>query len=331
MLQLSIIIPMYNVASYVRKCIASVLNQDLPYEQYEIIVVNDGSTDNGMEVLREMLRTDSCLQKMKDLGHWTVVTQENQGLSGARNTGIPLAKGKFIQFIDSDDYLEPNVLGSLLEQMERDDLDVLRYNYQNVNEQYEIFVPCKNPKQFVSYSEEVCDGRTFLEERLGYACYAWQFVLKATLLQDRKDYFTPGILFEDTDWTPRILLKATRVASTPKIVVNYLIRVGSITLSVTKEKKEKILRDKLSTIEKLAKWGQENGMNWHFEMLTRMALSLLHDPVYSLEEKQTVIARLRDMRQFPLTTRKLALLKKIRVCLMNFSPKLYCRWMTKSR
>lgn len=78
MLQLSIIIPMYNVASYVRKCIASVLNQDLPYEQYEIIVVNDGSTDNGMEVLREMLRTDSCLQKMKDLGHWTVVTQENQ-------------------------------------------------------------------------------------------------------------------------------------------------------------------------------------------------------------------------------------------------------------
>lgn len=82
-------------------------------------------------------------------------------MSGARNTGIPLAKGKYIQFIDSDDYLEPNVLGSLLEQMERDDLDVLRYNYQNVNEQYEIFVPCKNPKQFVSYSEEVCDGRTF--------------------------------------------------------------------------------------------------------------------------------------------------------------------------
>lgn len=322
---------MYNVASYIKKCIESMLQQDISYERYELVVVNDGSTDNGIAILNKLVRENERLQEMDRMGHWTVVTQENQGLSGARNTGIKKARGKYIQFIDSDDYLQPNVLGKLLAQMERDDLDVLRYNYQNVNEQYEVFVPCKNPKQFVSYSEEVCDGRTFLEERLGYACYAWQFVLKATLLQDRKDYFTPGILFEDTDWTPRILLKATRVASTPKIVVNYLIRVGSITLSVTKEKKEKILRDKLSTIEKLAKWGQENGMNWHFEMLTRMALSLLHDPVYSLEEKQTVIARLRDMRQFPLTTRKLALLKKIRVCLMNLSPKLYCRWMTKSR
>lgn len=322
---------MYNVASYIKKCIESMLQQDISYERYELVVVNDGSTDNGIAILNKLVRENERLQEMDRLGHWTVVTQENQGLSGARNTGIKKARGKYIQFIDSDDYLQPNVLGKLLAQMERDDLDVLRYNYQNVNEQYEIFVPCKNPKQFVSYSEEVCDGRTFLEERLGYACYACQFVLKKELLNSQEDCFTPGILFEDIDWTPRILLKASRAASTQLIVLNYLIRVGSITLSVTKEKKDKILRDKLSTIEKLAKWGQENGMNWHFEMLTRMALSLLHDPVYSLEEKQTVIARLRDMRQFPLTTRKLALLKKIRVCLMNLSPKLYCRWMTKSR
>ena len=322
---------MYNVASYIKKCIESMLQQDISYERYELVVVNDGSTDNGIAILNKLVRENERLQEMDRLGHWTVVTQENQGLSGARNTGIKKARGKYIQFIDSDDYLQPNVLGKLLAQMERDDLDVLRYNYQNVNEQYEIFVPCKNPKQFVSYSEEVCDGRTFLEERLGYACYACQFVLKKELLNSQEDCFTPDILFEDIDWTPRILLKASRAASTQLIVLNYLIRVGSITLSLTKEKKDKILRDKLSTIEKLAKWGQENGMNWHFEMLTRMALSLLHDPVYSLEEKQTVIARLRDMRQFPLTTRKLALLKKIRVCLMNLSPKLYCRWMTKSR
>lgn len=322
---------MYNVASYIKKCIESMLQQDISYERYELVVVNDGSTDNGIAILNKLVRENERLQEMDRLGHWTVVTQENQGLSGARNTGIKKARGKYIQFIDSDDYLQPNVLGKLLAQMERDDLDVLRYNYQNVNEQYEIFVPCKNPKQFVSYSEEVCDGRTFLEERLGYACYACQFVLKKELLNSQEDCFTPGILFEDIDWTPRILLKASRAASTQLIVLNYLIRVGSITLSLTKEKKDKILRDKLSTIEKLAKWGQENDMNWHFEMLTRMALSLLHDPVYSLEEKQTVIACLRDMRQFPLTTRKLALLKKIRVCLMNLSPKLYCRWMTKSR
>ncbi|MCR5298051.1 MAG: glycosyltransferase [Paludibacteraceae bacterium] len=327
MLKLSIIIPMYNVASYVKKCIESVLQQDLSHEQYEMIVVNDGSTDNGLEVLEEMLRTDNRLQELHSLGHWTVVTQENQGLSGARNTGIPLAKGKYIQFIDSDDFLQPNVLGKLLERMERDDLDVLRYNYQNVNEQYEVFLPCKNPKQFVSYSEKVCDGRTFLEERLGYACYAWQFVLKATLLQDRKDYFTPGILFEDTDWTPRILLKATRVASTPKIVVNYLIRVGSITLSVTKEKKEKILRDKLSLIKKLYRWGKETHLKWHATMISRVVLSLVNDQTYSYEEKMLIVEVLKSEGLFPLTMRELAWQKQLRILLFNLIPSLYCKYL----
>lgn len=327
MLKLSIIIPMYNVASYVKKCIESVLQQDLSHEQYEMIVVNDGSTDNGLEVLEEMLRTDNRLQELHSLGHWTVVTQENQGLSGARNTGIPLAKGKFIQFIDSDDFLQPNVLCKLLAQMERDDLDVLRYNYQNVNEQYEVFLPCKNPKQFVSYSEKVCDGRTFLEERLGYACYAWQFVIKTSLLQHEADYFTPGILFEDTDWTPRMLLHARRVASTPLIVLNYLIRTGSITQSITKEKKEKILLDKLSLIEKLHQWNKKDRLKWYDTMITRVVLSLVNDKSYSYIEKKQVVKALRSHGLFPLSLRELAWQKQLRVVVFNTFPSLYCKYL----
>lgn len=331
MLELSIVVPMYNVAPYVRKCIESMLLQDISFERYEIIVVNDGSTDVGLEVLEEMLQEDKRLQELEALGHWTVVTQENQGLSGARNTGIPLAKGKYIQFIDSDDYLQPNVLGKLLDQIERDDLDVLRYNYQNVNERYEVFLPCKNPKQFVSYSEEVCDGRTFLEERLGYACYACQFVLKKEMLNNLEDCFTPGILFEDTDWTPRMLIRAKRVASTSLVVLNYLIRTGSITQSIAKEKKEKIIKDKITIIEKLSTWGRQLKMSWHYSMITRMVLSLVNDQSYTIQEKRNVITEVCRLHLLPLSNRDLSYRMKIRIAIFNIIPKFYCKYLTQCK
>ena len=121
-MQLSIIVPVYNVADYLAKCLDSLLAQDLPQNEYEIIVVNDGSTDNSGEIAQ---------QYADKYANITLINQGNQGLSGARNTGIKCAKGDYIQFVDSDDYLEENVLGGLLKQVEKDNLDVLRFKYQN--------------------------------------------------------------------------------------------------------------------------------------------------------------------------------------------------------
>lgn len=243
-MKLSIIVPIYNVAAYLRKCVDSMLVQDI--SDYEIILVDDGSTDDSGaiadEIVKEAIGNSPTLR---------VIHQSNAGLSAARNTGIAAATGDYILFVDSDDYLQPNVLGALMEQVERDNLDVLRFRYQNVRENGEVFVPHEGMKtDYNNYSSEPTDGLTFLNDRMWVQCYVVQFLVKTDIV--RQELFTPGIYFEDTDWTPRMLLRAKRVGSIDLVVYNYLWREGSITLSqkdITKMRKQ--LHDKLILIEKL--------------------------------------------------------------------------------
>ena len=119
--RLSFIVPVYNVAPYLRKCVDSLIAQD--YDDYEIILVDDGSTDECPQICDELAAAYENIR---------VIHQENAGLSAARNAGLKVAKGEYICFVDSDDYWEENVLGGLMEQVEREKLDVLRFDYQNV-------------------------------------------------------------------------------------------------------------------------------------------------------------------------------------------------------
>ncbi|MBQ0088691.1 MAG: glycosyltransferase, partial [Prevotellaceae bacterium] len=208
--KLSIIVPIYNVEPYLRKCVESLLTQDLDPAEYEIILVDDGSTDGSGELADQLevsaqysvLSNQSSAvstqcsedsnQKSQITNHKSqiikVLHQPNGGLSAARNTGIMAAKGDYVCFVDSDDYWEPNVLGGLMAQVERDDLDVLRFKWQNVrvvsglvdermsglvDERYEVFNPNKSdPYRLEDYSSDVTTGVDFLNTRFGYACYA---------------------------------------------------------------------------------------------------------------------------------------------------------------
>jgi glycosyltransferase involved in cell wall biosynthesis len=152
MVKLSIIVPIYGVEQYLRKCVDSLLSQDIPSSEYEIILVDDGGKDACPQICDEYARMNELENEgVRKLGKplIRVIHRENGGLSAARNSGIEAAQSEYIMFVDSDDYIEPNVLGALLSQMERDNLDVLRYNYQNVNEHYEIFNPNKDPNREV--------------------------------------------------------------------------------------------------------------------------------------------------------------------------------------
>ena len=157
--KLSVIIPIYGVEQYLRKCVDSVLNQDMPSSEYEIILVDDGSPDGCPQICDEYaLKSRESRVKSQEYPSIRAVHQENGGLSAARNSGIEVARGEYVMFVDSDDYIEPNLLGELIVQVERDNLDVLRYDFRNVNEQYEEFHPNKNPKRDVDLSETVVDG-----------------------------------------------------------------------------------------------------------------------------------------------------------------------------
>ena len=317
-MKLSIIVPVYNVEAFLTKCVDSLLAQDLPADDYEIIIVDDGSTD-GSGALADALATEH--------GNIRVIHQRNRGLSGARNAGIPVASGTYVMFVDSDDFLCPNVLGTLVGLMESKELDILRFNYQNVNMDGAVFEPNKYVKPFVDYSDEVCDGETFLNERLGYACYAWQFLVKASILRKEGNGFKEGIYFEDVEWTPRILLQARRVASTDTLVYNYLFRTGSIARNKDAEKKRKAIRDKMTILEGFAALrSQVKDDRWFRGMSSQIALSIF-DIVgrFFYPERKEYIRALKRQVAFPLSTYHATKSSKRKILLANVSPYLVCR------
>ena len=314
---LSIIVPVYNVETYLKKCVCSLLDQNMNSSQYEIILVDDGSTDSSGQICNEFAAVHPNIR---------VIHQKNGGLSSARNAGIIEAKGKYIQFVDSDDYLNANVLGDLIKKLENENLDILRINYQNVDATGKVFEPNKYSKPFVDYSEEVCDGLTFLNERLGYACYAVQFIVRTSILQKEGNCFKEGIYFEDVEWTPRILLQAQRIASSPMMVYNYLFRDNSITRNVDLYRKRKAIKDKLSLLQSLQPMsGSVNDSRWFHGMASQLALSVLWETSrFFNSEWRDIIHELRELQVFPLSLYHATPVARRKMILANFSPYLLC-------
>ncbi len=317
---LSIIVPGQNVEAYIGKCLDSLLDQDISSSDYEIIVVNDGSTDKTKEIVEGYVSSHSNV---------ILINQQNKGLSGARNSGVKVARGSYVMYIDSDDYIEKNVLGGLLAQAERDNLDVLRYNYRNVNEDYKVIVPKRNNKLYVDYSGDVTDGFSFLTHRLGYACYAWQFLMKMEIAKNV--LFKEGIYFEDTEWAPRMLNEAKRVASTDVVVYNYMKRTNSITNAVDEVKKRKVLEDKMSLIEGLQLQSfDKSDKSWYEGMIAHTVLSIMGSvAILYYDERNAYISRLKGMDVFPLSLNRSSLRNKIKLMMISVFPSLYCRIIRK--
>lgn len=314
-MRLSVVVPVYNVEPYLRKCVDSLLDQDLTEDEYEIVLVDDGSTDQCGAI---------CDAYASRHPHVVALHQPNGGLSAARNSGIDVARGNYVMFVDSDDSLEPKVLKALVDKVETEDLEVLRFNYRNVNERYEAFEPNKVSKPFVDYRDEVSDGLTFLTERLGFGCYAWQFLIRRELLDGCR--FKEGIYFEDTEWTPRMLLKALRVTSTDLMVYNYLQRQGSITQSVDLRRKRKALDDKVTLMDAMRTLkGTVTDKRWFEGMIAQLALSVIDDVSTTFyEERKSYLEGLRSRGVFPLSTYHATATAERKIRWANVSPALSC-------
>ena len=317
MIKLSFIIPVYNVAPYIRKCVESLIRQD--FSSYEIILVDDGSTDESSMICDEFVsRIDNMW--IDDRYSIQVIHQKNAGLSAARNAGLKAAKGDYVCFVDSDDYWEMNVLGNLMEQVEREQLDVLRFDYQNVNEQYEVFEPNKTPR-YIDKCDEVVDGYTYLNFRMGYACYAVLYIIRRKIVP----FFTEGIHFEDVEWLPRMMLRAMSVNSTSTIVYNYLIRQGSITQARDNTVKIKNnVEDLMYVIEKYNSYmKQYSKCSWLPNMRSSMVVSVLASVAkYLYSERNMYIKRLYFLGVYPLSIANQGKTYLRKAQLINISPSL---------
>lgn len=205
-MRISIIIPVYNVAQHLPKCLESILNQGL--EDYELILINDASHDNSLAICNEWCSENSSFRLINH--------DKNQGLSAARNTGIKEAKGELVTFVDSDDYLEKGTLSACLEQME--DSDVL---------EYPIMVDHLSSKEFPFYPiEGTYDFQTWMK-RDGYThCYACNKVFRRSLWGETK--FPTGRYYEDIFTIPYVLKRARKIRGIKEGMYYYCKRDGSI-------------------------------------------------------------------------------------------------------
>lgn len=321
--KLSIIVPVYRVEQYLRKCVDSLLMQDILPSEYELILVDDDSPDTCPTICDEYATMSRNGAGTYPVIH--VIHQVNAGLSAARNSGLRIAQGQYILFVDSDDYLQPNVISTLLAQMDRERLDVLRFDYQYVNSQYEIYWPYKTPKQ-PDMRTDIVSGETYLNERLGYRCYAWQFMIRRTLLDDC--LFKEGILFEDTEWTPRMLLKALRVNSSNIVVYNYLVREGSITNEVDPIKQHRVLKNKIALIDSLqAIAPQAHDARWFGGMIAANVVSIMGIIATSFwAERSEFLRALQEKNIYPLSYYQCTTAGRRKIRMINSCPRLYC-WL----
>lgn len=230
-MRLSFVVPVYNVHDYVIRCLTSLVNQNIPHGEYEIIVVIDGSPDDSLVLVTGFA---------KDYPNILIVDQENMGLSEARNQGFLRARGKYTWFIDSDDWITENCLRDLLNAMDDKQLDMFgvapSIPAQTDFDSYYNSIESLSP--VLSGKERLLNGQSVIG--------AWCYIFNSNFLRNNDLVFYKGIYFEDAEFIPRALFFAERVAMLTNFSVYfYFIRENSICNTFSR----KHVMDTLTVIE----------------------------------------------------------------------------------
>lgn len=200
MIRLSFIVPFYNVEPYIEECIRSLYAQDIPQEEYEVICVDDCSPDGSRAIVERLQKEYPTLKLL--------IHTENKRQGGARNTGMKVAQGKYIWFVDSDDYIKPNCLKLLLQQAECEDLDILKFYYKQYPKHK--FNQWKCTSSVVSGTELIFDIDTG-EKAIVKCCTVWSQLIKKDLIVMNKIKFAENVQYEDDDYAYQLYAYAKRV------------------------------------------------------------------------------------------------------------------------
>jgi glycosyltransferase involved in cell wall biosynthesis len=237
-MKLSIIVPAYNAEDYIESCLKSCFNQGVEATNYEIIVVNDGSTDNTEQKARAFKKKYTNLN---------IVSKLNKGVGSARNLGVDRSKGEYIYFLDADDYLAHNTLGNLIEGLEHYQPDILGFSSQSVMD---------NTKTNSKHSEiditsnQIFKGIDFLASQNFRPEVWWYFIKKSFYLKHGMEFYDKKHV-QDAYFTPTLISKAQSVIRIPYDVHRYRVSNISITRDRSDEHLKAHLKDLCFAIEKL--------------------------------------------------------------------------------
>lgn len=239
---LSVIIPIYKVEPYIKQCLKSILEQRISPEMIELVLVNDGTPDNSMCIVDELIAGENNVK---------VINQENQGLSVARNAGLDHARGKYIWFIDSDDWLEPDAFDTVKKSIERyPDIDVfasvLKMNYEKTGKveiEYEPNYRVKSGRDYLFRNGNANRG----------ACQ--RYIFRHDFLKKYNLLFMPHVYHEDGEFGNRMLYLAESLMIIDKPLYNYRIRMSG---SIMSSRPMKANEDLIKVYSSLKRFAEEH-------------------------------------------------------------------------
>ena len=236
----SVIVPVYKVEEYLEKCVQSILAQT--ERDFELILVDDGSPDRCGALCDSLAQTDPRIR---------VIHQENQGLGGARNTGIREARGDWLLLVDSDDWIEPKILEKAMEAGLREEADLVMFAFRTVDEQGRelgVFREDMPKERGITLQEH--------KEALLTAPCAWNKLYRRSFFQGTGLAYPPRVWYEDLRTTPKLMAKAGRMVFLDEVGYNYLQRQGSIMKSANLERNREIL----DAFDDLLPWFRKEGL-----------------------------------------------------------------------
>ena len=237
-MRLSIIIPVYNVEKYIAKCLDSALDQGLHTKNYEIIVVSDGSTDGSVKIAKSYAEVNE---------HIKIIEKENGGIGSARHCGMDVAQGKYIYFLDSDDYLVSNCLNRLVDTCDLHGLDVLTFRSSSFSSLSSKDHSSSNKKNFNISSEgnklsPIVTGEEYVAN-VKYRSEAWSYITNREFLRKSGIRFVEKRYLEDVVFAIKLFLTAERMTHLELVAHRYRIRPGSAMTSKKPSHYLKIIRD----------------------------------------------------------------------------------------
>ncbi len=271
--RLSVVMPVYNVAAYLPACLDSLVAQTLPPD--EIIAVDDGSTDACPQILLDYA------QRMPNL---RIIRQENGGLSVARNTGLKFATGRWVAFVDSDDFVTREMFRTLLETGEHDDLDMAlcngMFHFEGRKPDQKIYTV---PPETVLQS-----GREWMKHRLTnrYMPHmVWMHLYRSDFLKSHDFKFIPGRVHEDVIWTNSVLLSAQRVRYVDQPFYFYRIRQTRTGADLVRRSREYVIPCSIKNTEEISRMADALANDPELKKLMRRQAFDSGNAIFHLIEK----------------------------------------------
>lgn len=298
--EFSIVVPIYNVEGYLKKCLDSILNQT--FVDYEIILVNDGSTDQSLSIIKEYM------SKYPDI---KLINQENKGLSEARNSGLKEARGNYVLFVDSDDFIDKDLLLNLNESIVNNP-DLVRFQLRVVSD------------KTIDINEESFDslnGHDAFKKIIKYRFVenAWAYLYSRKYLIDNGFLFKPNMYHEDYGLIPLAIIKASKVNSISYIGYNYVQRSNSIMSDSNYMKTRKKAFDVLSQYLDIV---NKDSDPYYRSFLANSVILKLKD--LNKEDYKKYLSEIKKHNVFDNILSD-TLPRKIKKMLLKISPKLYLK------